>query len=215
MNSIPSTFSTAVLFSSYLPSLQYFATLISHHHILIEKWEHFVKQTYRNRCYIYSANGALSLIIPIQHGRSEHTIMKDVKIAHDYNWQKIHWKSIEAAYRCSPFFEFYEDEFAPFYQKKYEYLMDYNEELMDIILKLLDIQITISYTEKHEKKYAENSTDFRSSLSPQIKMMDTHFHSPHYLQVFSNQHGFIPNLSIIDLLCNEGTNAKEYLNNLK
>ena len=205
--------STALLFSSYLPPIQYLTKFLKYEKILIERWEHFPKQTYRNRCCIYSANGKLQLTIPIQHGKDEHQIMKDVKIANDFDWQKIHWKSIETAYRCSPFFEFYEDEFISFYKKKYNYLMDYNEELLKAILKLLMLNISVTHTSSYETDYPENIIDYRSVIHPkkEKEKLDNNFSPIQYSQVFSDRHDFIPNLSIIDLLFNQGPSAIEIL----
>ena len=204
---------SALLFSSYLPSIQYLTKFLKHENVLIERWEYFAKQTYRNRCYIYSANGILSLTIPIQHGRSEHQIMKDVKIANDFNWQKIHWKSIESAYRCSPYFEFYEDDFISFYQKKYTHLVDFNHELMQKIIALLKINKAIKFTSGYDDSCPEGIIDHRSFIHPKKERakQDENFSPISYPQVFSDRHGFIPNLSIIDLLFNCGTSSPEVL----
>ncbi len=131
--------SRIILSSAYLPSAQYISKINASSNILLEQHEHFVKQSYRNRCYILSANGPLCLSIPILHSNSVHTVVKDVKISYDFNWQKIHWKSIESGYRCSPFFEYYEDELSPFYKKNFSFLFDFNEQLLSLILKFLKI----------------------------------------------------------------------------
>lgn len=173
----------------------------------MEQQEYFVKQTYRSRCHIYGANGILKLSIPVAHS-GERTLIKDIKISNTYNWQKVHWKSIESAYRCSPFFEFYENDFVPYYlEKKFERLIDFNNELTILLLKLLKLEITIEPTSDYKKEMPEDF-DFRNSVSPKMPFeQDKKFISQPYIQVFGNKHGFIPNLSIIDLLFNEGPHA--------
>ena len=108
---------TALLSTAYLPPIQYFSVLKKNKTVAIEHHEHFVKQTYRSRCHIYGANGMLKLSIPVMHSR-ERTIIKDIRISYNDNWQKLHWRSIESAYRCSPYFEYYESEFASYYSEK-------------------------------------------------------------------------------------------------
>lgn len=200
------TFSTA-----YLPPIQYFSKLKNFNEVTIEHHEHFQKQTYRSRCHIYGANGMLKLSIPVTHS-GERTIIKDVKISNTHDWQKIHWKSIESAYRCSPYFEFYESEFAPFYQeKKTEFLIDFNNEILDLLLRLLKLKITIKPTSEYTQEITTGA-DFRNNITPKIPAeQDKQFISQPYIQVFGSKHGFIHNLSIIDLLCNEGPNSPFFL----
>lgn len=192
-----------LLSSTYLGPIEYYSRLLLHSSILIERFEYFPKQTFRNRCHIYGANGLLSLSIPLKKNK-EKTIIKDIQIAPDNNWQKIHWKSIESAYRCSPYFEFYEQDFAPHYFKKFNFLLDFNEILQNTVLNLLNAKVKISYTENYLK---ENPSveDYRSRISPKLKnLSDENYITKPYVQVFQNKHGFIPNLSIIDLLFNQG-----------
>src|SRR5690606_26446770 len=129
----------------YLPPIEYFNKLTqTQGSILIERCEHFPKQTYRNRCSIQSPNGKLDLIIPVIKGSKNHTVVKDVKISYDFDWQRLHWMSLQTSYRSSAYFEFYEDEIAPFYQRRWEYLFDYNLELFQLLLKLLKQDISWS-----------------------------------------------------------------------
>ena len=195
---------SVLLPTSYLPPIQYFSKLISYSEISIELYEYFPKQTWRNRCNICGANGELSLIIPLQKG-NEKILTKDIKISYDQQWQKLHWRSFEAAYRSSPFFEFYEDHFAPYYHdKKFEFLIDLNNELLTLILKLLKIKPTITYTKEYFKTPVDTD-DLRTLISPKKELTeDKNFEVLPYSQVFENRTGFIPNLSIVDLLFNQG-----------
>ena len=200
------------LFSSYyFAPISYYSELIQNATIYQDIHENFVKQTYRNRCYILSSNGVQSLTIPIVNGNKKKPI-KDVQISYDENWQKIHWKSIEAAYRNSPYFEFYEDHFHPFYQEKKPYfLIDFNELLEQKIINLLDLSVTIKKTTAYiDNQLIEN--DYRTSFAPKIK---SYFLFKKYIQVFEDRNKFAANLSIFDLLCNEGPNATYYLRTVK
>lgn len=200
----------ALLPSVYLGSVQYFSKLLSYPSVMIEHYEHFPKQTYRNRCNIYGANGLLSLSIPLEK-RKEKTITKDIRISYENNWQKIHWRSLESSYRCSPFFEYYEDDLAPFYTKKINYLVEFNEAMLELIMRLTGIKKKFLYTTEYHQNYPDTD-DFRKSISPKINFEhDTDFTCKPYLQVFENKSGFIPNLSIIDLLFNQGNDSIDFI----
>jgi WbqC-like protein family len=175
---------------------------------LFDLHEHYIKQTYRNRCTIYGANGRLDLIIPIEKGKHGHQAMKDVKISYDGNWQKMHWRSLESAYRSSPYFEYYEHEFIPFYEKKTDYLVDFNLVLHEKLNKLLDIPNHFVFTEKYAVA-GENFTDERKLADPFLNLPETNFKN--YTQVFESKLEFIPNLSVIDLLVNCGPESGNYL----
>lgn len=176
--------------------------------ILIEKYEHFPKQTYRSRASIYSPNGKLDLIIPVKKGTKAHTILKDVRISYESDWQRLHWMSLQTSYRRSAYFEFYEDDFVPFYKKRYEFLMDFNLELLNLLLGLLKVKKTLTFTSLYQEKYTDIQ-DFRSSIHP--KKMYQHMHFKPYFQVFEPKYGFLPNLSIVDLLFNQGPNSLNFL----
>ena len=198
----------AILPLFYLPPTDFFKKLIANQqNILIEQHEHFPKQTYRNRASIQSPNGHLDLIVPVVRGSKVHTCVKDVKISYDFNWQRIHWMSLQTCYRTSSFFEFYEDSLAPFYSKKYIYLFDFNEQLLQLLLQLLKINITWQHTAAYEKHYP-NMLDFRESIHPK-KEPDGDFKP--YFQVFEDKCGFIKNLSIVDLLFSQGPQSINYL----
>lgn len=202
---------TAILPSTYLGPVQYFSKLKKYPEVIIEHHEHFPKQTYRNRCEVYSPNGVLTLSVPLVK-RDQRQSTKDIKISYEDHWQKLHWRSIESCYRRSPFFEYFEDDFRPFYEdKKFEYLIDLNEELQQVVLKLLKLKPNYSFTTDYRKSY-ENADDFRELISPKIDLKTDPNFTPHpYMQVFAPRHGFLPNLSIVDLLFNEGSKAAERL----
>ena len=190
----------------YLPPIEYFYFLVQENHAIIDVNENFVKQTFRNRCTILSPNGKLDLVIPLLK-KGKQTKIKNIKIAYYEDWQKVHWKSIEAAYRSSPYFEYYEDEFKPiFLEEKHALLIDFNLKLIDKIIELIGVKTDLTTSEKYIDR-DEAKPDYRF-ISPKIKS-DLNFTD--YIQVFSNKTGFEPNLSILDLLFNEGPNAKNYL----
>src|SRR5690606_36442920 len=134
-------------------------------HIELEQFEHFPKQTYRNRMSIYSPNGKLDLSIPVKKGSNQHTPMRDVRISYEANWQRLHWRSLQTCYRNSSFFEFYEDDFALFFERKTEFLMDHNIALLELCLKVLKVQSSYRLTEEYHAQPAEFD-DLRSSFSP-------------------------------------------------
>jgi hypothetical protein len=198
----------AVLPLFYLPPVEYFSKLNAYKpDILIEREEHFPKQTYRNRANIYSPDGVLPLVVPVVKGSKMHTKVKDVKISYDFNWQRLHWMSLQACYRRSAYFEYYEDGLAPFYEKTFSFLFDYNEQLLQFILKSIKMRLELNYTERYEAEYT-TITDFRSSITPK---KESGFEQKEYMQVFDERMGFQKNLSIVDLLFNQGPHAMNYL----
>jgi hypothetical protein len=198
----------AVLPMFYLPPVEYFAQLNSYNpDFVIEKHEHFPKQTYRNRANIYSPDGMLTLVVPVVKGSKVHTPVKDVKISYDFRWQRLHWMSLQGCYRRSAYFEYYEDEFVPFYEKKETFLFDYNDQLLQLILKLLKIKATTNYTETYEPVYPA-LVDLRQTIHPK---KDSGFQQKPYFQVFEERLGFMKNLSIVDLLFNQGPQSLNYL----
>lgn len=198
----------ALLPMFYLPPVEYFTTLNKHKpNVLIEKHEHFPKQTYRNRANVYTPDGVLSLVVPVTKGAKVHTPVKDVKISYDFNWQRLHWLSLQACYRRSAYFEFYEDDFARFYEDKIEYLFDYNEQLLNMILKFLKMPVQFQYTDEYHRNYDE-LTDYRNTFNPK---KESAFEQKPYFQVFEERKGFIKNLSIVDLLFNQGPQTVNYL----
>lgn len=177
--------------------------------VYIEEHEHFPKQTYRNRASIYSPNGKLDLIVPVVKGSKVHTKMKDVRIAYEYDWQRLHWMSLQTCYRRSAYFEYYEDEFAPLYEKRPDYLLDFNAALQDLILRHIKLDRgAMNGTSQYERAYPEG-LDLRENIHP--KKQDITFEAKAYFQVFEPKHGFLPNLSIVDLLFNQGPNSRQFL----
>lgn len=192
----------------YLPPIQFFSKLVQYPNaVYIDKFEHFLKQTYRNRTTIHSPNGRLDLIVPVVRGSKVHTQMKDVKISYDFGWQRLHWMSLQTSYRRSAYFEYYEDEFVPFYEDKFDFLFDYNEALLQKILSLLKITKELKYTVDYEKEHT-GLDDYRQNIHP--KQIADYKVKPYY-QVFEERNSFINNLSIVDLLFNQGPQSHQYL----
>jgi hypothetical protein len=199
----------AVLPMFYLPPVEYFVQLNKYRtDVWIEKEEHFPKQTYRNRANIYSPDGSLALVVPVVKGSKVHTKVTDVKISYDFRWQRLHWMSLQACYRRSAYFEYYEDEFAHFYEQQYDFLFDYNQQLLELILKCMKMNIQLQYTETFEPAYPATVADFRNSIHPK---KESHFQQKPYFQVFEERKGFLGNLSIVDLLFNQGSQSVNYL----
>lgn len=193
--------SSVYLSTAYLAPVQYYCKLYQYDKVYIETAENYLKQTYRNRCVIASPNGPLSLSVPIVKPETLKCLTKDIRISDHGNWRHLHWNALISAYNMSPFFEYYADDFAPFYEKKYDFLFDYNEALRQLICELLDIQPDIHYTTEY---MAEVENDFRESISPKRELVDTSFTPGPYYQVFQEKQGFLPNMSIVDLLFNKG-----------
>ena len=174
--------------------------------LVFEVDDNFQKQTNRNRMYIYSANGLQMLNIPVKHSKEKHQKYKDIIIEDAFDWQKNHFKSLEASYRTSPFFEYFEDDILPVFQKKHKFLMDLNFQIFDIVNECLGIDLPFSKTEEYFHTI-ENVNDLRylANGKKDITVIES------YTQVFDDKHGFINNLSILDLLFNEGRHAVDYL----
>jgi len=195
---------------TYFPSISHFAAMAQSGSITFEMEDNFQKQTNRNRTYIYSPNGIQLLNIPIKHSKEKHQKTKDVKLETAFDWQKQHFKSLEAAYRTSPFFEYFEDSLMPVFTKKHTFLMDLNFETMEIVSKCLTMPFEFGKTEEYFHEVSA-ITDFRNLANGK---KDTAAFEP-YTQVFGDKFGFINNLSILDLIFNEGRFALDYLKNQK
>ncbi len=202
-----------LLSTAYLPPVQYISKFLLYKKILIEQHENFSKQSYRNRCNIYGANGQQTLSIPVRKNNSVKIKITDVQIDYDTNWQKIHFKSIESAYRHSPFYEYYIDYFMPFFKQKHKYLFDFNTLILNKLLEILEIKTDISFTTGYITNHNSGVCDCRDSIHPKKRMQkpDNTFKNIKYQQVFSGKFGFLPNLSTLDLLFNEGPNAVNIL----
>lgn len=196
-----------LLHPAYFPNIAFFSVFINDETIW-ETQDNFQKQTYRNRAYICTDRGRHMLSIPIIHGKTEkgRQLYKDVKIDNSYSWQRQHWRTLETAYRTSPFFEFYEDEIKPIYEKKFEFLMDINLESIALICEALQLQMPDAKTSTFELNPKEE--DFRFLINAK---QSVNYTADHYTQVFGERHGFIPNTSILDALFNLGPNTVSYL----
>lgn len=201
-----------LLSSAYLPPVQYVSKFLLHPTIWIEAHEHFIKQTFRNRTVILAANGPEPLIIPIEKARSTKQKMKDLRISYDTNWPHIHWQAIVSAYNSSPFFEILEADFRPFFENKFEFLFDFNHQLMQVVFDILEIDPDIRVTD-HFEQVPEGCLNFREAIQPkpQKALADPAFSPVVYSQVFDEKFGFVPNLSILDLLFNAGPESYEVL----
>jgi len=238
-----------VLSTAYLPPVEYFAAIAncgssvlkadsspnssvksSANQIFIEACEIFQKQSYRSRCYIYSANGPLVLNVPVRRGGPDFTHklpIREIEIDYDEAWIPLHKKALEAAYMNSPFFEFYKDDLFKILDRKEKYLFDLNGRLLEYLLQMTGIKADIKFTTDYFADYANESAegidvniptsvtaDFRNSIHPKSKqpsLLKRLGIEKYYWQVFSDRQGFIPNLSIVDLLFNEGPNSITYL----
>lgn len=195
-----------LLHPTYFPSVSQFAAMAQAETVTFEMEDNFQKQTNRNRMYIYSPNGVQLLNIPVKHStETSHQKTKDIKIETAFDWQKQHFKSLEAAYRSSPFFEYFEDDIMPIFEKKHTFLMDLNLETIEIVSKCLGLKLPYGKTEEYFREVG--FSDFRNLANGK---KDPHQFEP-YTQVFEEKHGYINNLSILDLLFNEGRYALDYL----
>jgi WbqC-like protein family len=199
-----------LLFPTYFPSISHFVAIVQSENVTFEVDDNFQKQTNRNRTYIYSPNGVQLLNIPVKHSKTAHQKTKDIAIETEFDWQKQHFKSLEAAYRSSPFFEYFEDDLRPIFEKKHRFLLDLNFETLDFITKSLRVKLEYTKTTEYFREVDPNSfTDFRILADGK---KDKAIFEP-YKQVFDDKHGFINNLSVLDLLFNEGKFALDYLKN--
>lgn len=199
-----------LLHPSYFPSISHFVAMAQSESITFEMEDNFQKQTNRNRTYIYSPNGIQLLNIPIKHSGLSHQKTKDIQIEPEFDWQKQHFKSLEAAYRSSPFFEYFEDDLLPIFQKKHTFLMDLNLEALEITCKCLRMKLEYDVTNEYFHEIDTTQiNDFRYLING--KKDPSVFET--YPQVFDDKCGFLNNLSVLDLLFNEGKFAMDYLKN--
>ena len=203
---------SALLSSTYFGPIQWYQKL---HRMpcIIEQHDHFVKQTYRNRCVIATANGTQTLTVPIERYDGTKCPMRDIRISDHGNWRHLHWNALVSAYGETPFFEFYADDLRPFFEKRHTFLFDLNLDIMHTMCQLLDVRPQVTLSEQYIVLPSEDDAvvDFREAIRPKHPLPDADFNPTPYYQVRAQRHGFLPNLSILDLLFNEGPEGIFYL----
>ena len=199
---------TILIHPTYFPSIVQMAAIVQADNIVFEVSGNYQKQSYRSRAYIAHSNGKLLLSIPVKHsGGGNNIATKNVQVENAFPWQIQHWKSLESAYRTSPYFEYYEDELQPLFEMKSDYLLDFNFKCFETISDCLQLELNISKTKVFQKD-VDNKTDYRYLVNAKKEQPQP---LGIYTQVFHEKHGFISNISILDLLFNEGPNALNYL----
>ena len=194
---------------NYFPNIHQFTQIIKANNILFEVSDNYQKQTFRNRTYIYGANGKLGLFIPAIHTHKKRELFKDVKISYESNWMDLHLKSLQSAYRSSPYFEYFEDDFIKLYSKKEKFLADFNIKCIKLISNLLDLNLDF----KISNEYVEKTNDIIDLRDLSNARKEKKIETPKYIQVFESKHGYINNLSIIDLIFSEGPNSVSLITN--
>ncbi len=193
---------TALLQTTYFGPIQWYQKLHQYDLCIIEQYDSYQKQTYRNRCLIATANGIQALTVPVEHA-DDKMLVKDLRISDHNQWRRVHWNALQSAYSESPFFDYYADDLHPFFEKKYNFLIDFNEEIRQKICELIDIHPKVEYTTTfHSLTQTESAdiTDFRAVINAKHPLPDSDFKAKDYWQVFQHRHGFLANLSILDLL---------------
>ena len=206
--------STVLLQTTYFGPIQWYQKLYRYDQALIEQYDSYQKQTYRNRCVIATANGLQTLTVPVE-GTGEKCLLRDIRISDHNQWRRVHWNALQSAYSESPFFDYYADDIRPFFEKKYEFLVDFNESIRQTVCNLLDIQPKVEYTTSYHPspniQHPSPITDYREVINAKHPQADADFQPRRYWQVFEGKHGFQANLSILDLLFNMGNEAVFYL----
>jgi hypothetical protein len=192
----------ALLATTYFGPVQWYQKLYRADSVIIDADETFMKQSFRNRCYIAAANGVQALTVPIERAR----LTRDVRISDHGDWRRIHWNAITSAYGESPFFDYYQDDLRPFYERHWDFLFDFNEAIRQVVCDLIDIHPTLSVVRGYE-----GTTDYRTAINPKHPEPDADFLPKPYYQVYAIRYGFQPNLSVLDLLLNMGPESIFYL----
>ena len=194
---------------NYFPNIYQFIQIIKAKNILFEVSDNYQKQTFRNRTYIYGANGKLGLFIPVIHTHKNRELFKDVKISYESNWMDLHLKSLQSAYRSYPYFEYFEDDFIKLYSEKEKFLVDFNIKCIKLISNLLDLDLDF----KISNEYVEKTNDIIDLRDLSNARKEKKIETPKYIQVFESKHGYLNNLSILDLIFSEGKNSVLLMNN--
>jgi hypothetical protein len=198
-----------ILSTAYFAPVQWYQKLNRYDEVLIERYDSYQKQTYRNRCIIATANGLQALTVPVEH-QDGNCLLRDLRISDHGNWRHLHRNALMSAYGDSPFFEYYADDVLPFFEPRWEFLIDFNEAIRQKMCELIDIHPSVAYTDAYVKNppYA----DFREAIRPKHPAPDADFSPRRYYQVYEQKHGFLPNLSILDLLFNMGPEGVFWIN---
>lgn len=216
--------SQALLSTTYFGPIQWYQKLYRYDKVQVEACDNFIKQTYRNRCMIAAANGLQALTVPVERttaanidGESSQSfkcMMKDVRISDHGNWRHLHWNALMSAYGESPFFEFYADDIRPFFERKWTFLYDFNAEICAKMCELIGFEPAVSPTTEYipaDSEVLNGTADFRDAIRPKHPLPDEEFVPRRYYQVYEHKYGFVPNLSILDLLFNMGNESLLYL----
>ena len=195
-----------LLSTTYFGPIQWYQKLYRAERVVMEQWESFQKQTYRNRCLIATTQGIQALTVPVVRG--ETSLMKDIRISDHGNWRHLHWNALQSAYGESPFFDYYQDDIRPFYEQRWTYLLDFNEAIRARMCELIDITPEVTLSKVFN---AKANDDFREAINPKHPAPDPDFIPTPYYQVYQQKYGFLPNLSILDLLMNMGPESIFYL----
>lgn len=214
----------SLISSAYFGPIQWYQKLFRSDKTYVERYDSFIKQTYRNRCLIATTNGVQALSVPVERAECSlcademdffgKQLMRDVRISEHGNWRHLHWNALQSAYGESPFFEFYADDLRPFFERKWTFLYDFNMEICSKICELIDIQPLVEPTSEYvpaDDPRLLTVNDLRDVIRPKHPLPDSEFTPRRYYQVYERKHGFIPNLSILDLLFNMGNESVLYL----
>lgn len=199
---------TALLSTAYFAPIQWYQKVWRFERCIVEQHDHFVKQTYRNRCLIATTQGVQALIVPTEKATTDKQLMCDVRISSHGKWQQEHWNALLSAYGESAFYDYYIDDLRPFFEQQWDFLLDFNMAINETLCRLLDIDANISLSEQYTQ---EATHDFRDAIRPKHPLTDDDFKPKKYYQVYQKKHGFIENLSILDLLFNMGPESIFYL----
>ena len=206
---------TALVSTTYFGPVQWYQKLHRADTVCLERHEHFIKQSYRNRCLIATAAGVQALTVPVEHDPTGTAAITDIRISDHHQWRRVHWNALATAYGESPFFDYYADDLRPFFEKRWDYLFDFNLAITVKMCELLDIQPdirqTTDYLPASEVSADGYMADYREGIRPKHPLPDDSFRPKPYYQVYASRNGFLENLSVLDLLFNMGNEAIFYL----